>query len=275
MRRLASLGALLFACSPAGRGSSVAPTEPPLDIPPLHDAAAAPADDEGTVRFRRAPPTVGARWIVSTHAESRTADPASGPEISAYTSEYEVLILAVSGPAPSRVRLHFDTNVHSYRGAEKPTVLNGRSYVVDTNAPYVHGEGDAAVSEEERERVLDVFPDLGTRTRIDEVLPDDAMHVGQKRDDLAAAILRVIHPRAWTLAAGQATLARAAGDEAVFTVSLDATSGSGIRMKVEGEARVRLRDARLTGLALDGTYGHASSSTAGSFTLRRTVRDVR
>jgi hypothetical protein len=122
--------------------------------------------------------------------------------------------------------------------------------------------------------VLDVLPDLGTRTQIDQVLPDSAMAIGEERHELAGAILRVIHPRAWTLTRGTAVLSRAETEEAVFTITLDATSQSGLRVNVKGEARVRLRDARLTSLELEGTYDSPSSPAPGTFSLHRTVRDL-
>lgn len=95
------------------------------------------------------------------------------------------------------------------------------------------------------------------------------------RSELAAALLRAIHPRAWSLQAGTATLARVAADSAVFDVTLDAASESGLHLEVSGEARVRLTDAQLVELALDGRYetvaGAGAAEPPGTFSLRRTV----
>ena len=44
--------------------------------------------------------------------------------------------------------------------------------------------------------------------------------------------------------------ARTEGEDAVFDVTLDANGTSGVHMEVKGEARVRLRDAKLASLSL-------------------------
>jgi hypothetical protein len=140
----------------------------------------------------------------------------------------------------------------------------------------VRDASGATPSAEESERVLDVLPDIGTRTQVDQVLPDAAMAIGEARHELAGAVLRVIHPRAWTLNEGTAVLARTDGEDAVFTLGIDATGSNGLRMVVKGEAKVRLRDAHLTQIALDGSYDLAkgSASDPGTFSLRRTVTDL-
>lgn len=216
------------------------------------------------------PPAVGMRWAVATRAESRTDD---GDQISRYESDYTVEVLEVNGPAPSRVRLRFDRNVSIYREAERPTTVHGNTYVVHDVEPYVRDSSGTTASENETERVLDVFPDLGTRTRIDEVLPEEGMAIGDSRDDLAPALLRLIHPRLWQFVSGKATLARVEGGDAVFAVSIVAESrASGVKMDVKGEAHVRVRDTRLVALELSGAYDHGDA-TKGSFSLRRAVRD--
>jgi hypothetical protein len=213
---------------------------------------------------------------VTVHASSQSEDAQGGIQRSVYESDYRVEILAVDGPAPSRVRLRFLRNVYVYGDRGAATAIDGKEYVVDARAPHVRDASHGgAAPEAETQRVLDVFPDLGTRTRIDEVLPDEAMRIGDERDELAGAVLRVIHPRAWTLRAGSATLARVSGDSAVFEVSLDAASESGLHLEVSGEARVRLRDAQLVELALDGRYetkpNAGRSDPPGTFSLRRSV----
>lgn len=257
-----------LACTPAAQ-STRAPVEAALMVPPLNDAGPGRPAETG-VRFGRTAPAVGMRWAVSTRAESRGAD---GDQRSRYESDYTVEVLAVEGPAPSRVRLRFDRNVGIFRDAERPTTVHGNTYVVEGTAPFVRDEAGRAASENETERVLDVFPGLGTRTRIDEVLPEEAMAVGESRDDLAQALLRLIHPRLWKLAAGRATLARVEDGDAVFAVTLVAESpASGLKMEVKGEAKIRARDSRLVALDLEGAYDDGDAA-AGAFTLRRRVRD--
>ena len=257
-----------LACTPAAQSTN-APVESALVVPPMTDAGAGTAT-EG-VRFGRVPLAVGTRWSVSTRAESRTSD---GDQQSRYESDYTVEVLAVEGPAPSRVRLRFDRNVSIFRDAERPTTVHGNTYVVHDTQPFVRDASGVAASENETERVLDVFPDLGTRTRIDEVLPESPMTIGEARDDLAAALLRLVHPRLWQLESGKAALARVEGGDAVFAITIVATSkASGVHMDVKGEARIRVRDSRLVGLALDGAYDH-DDATKGSFVLRRVVRDL-
>ena len=273
----------LAACSPAAGPAPI--VEPALEIPRLprlthgDGGSAAPA---GGVRFGRVPPAVGARWKVQVAAKSASADPQGGMQLSEYASSYIVEVLGTNGPAPSRVRLSFERNVQRYQGIDKPTAIDGKTYVLDASVSQ-DGSGRWAVrdasggqaSEEEAERVRDVFPDLGTRTQIDQILPDAAMAIGESRDDLAGAILRVIHPRAWTLNDGSAVLARTEAEDAVFAITIDATGSNGLRMVVKGEARVRLRDARLVQISADGSYDHVKGGPdPGTFSLRRTVSDL-
>lgn len=257
-----------LACTPAAQITNV-PVEAALTVPPLADGGTSGAHDG--IRFRRVGARVGAKWAVTTLAESRTED---GDQVSRYESDYTVEVLAIDGPAPSRVRLRFDRNVSIFREAERPTTVHGNTYVVDAAEPHVRDASGGPASESETERVLDVFPDLGVRTRIDEVLPEAPMSIGESRDDLAPALLRLVHPRLWQLASGKATLDRVEGGDAVFSVVLVAESrSSGVRMDVKGEARIRIGDSRLVALALDGAYDHGDA-TKGSFTLRRAVRDL-
>jgi hypothetical protein len=271
-------GALAFAVGQAcgaPRPATLAPSRPDLVIPPLDTGRidrTAPGDG---IRFGHPVAEPGSGWNVVVHASSRSADGPSGEQISSYESAFRVEVLAVDGPAPSRVSLRFERNVYGYQGREAPTVIDGKEYVVDARAPHVRVAGGAAAPEAETERVLDVFPDLGTRARIDEVLPDASMRVGDTRDELAGAILRVIHPRAWTLRAGSATLSRSDGSSAVFDVIIDASSTSGLHVVLKGEAHVALRDSQLVDLRLDGTYegerDGGADAPPGTFSLRRTL----
>lgn len=277
-------------CTPAPTSPIVAPSTT-LEVPRIADggAGAEPAVTKNGVRFGRVPPAVGVKWAVTVDARSEASHPdPSAPggasvQLSEYVSEYTVEILEVNGPAPSKVRLAFEKNVQSYQGNDKATSIDGKTYVVQAIEPHVLDTSGTGALEEEAQRVLDVFPDLGTRTQIDQVLPDIAMQFGEERHELAGAVLHVIHPRAWTLTRGTAVLSRV--DEAdpkngpvgVFAITIDARGQSGIRMDVKGEARIRLRDARLVGIALDGTYDHPKGALAtepGKFALRRTVRDL-
>jgi hypothetical protein len=261
----------LSCCSPA-RPPTVS-VAPELVIPALGDGgAAAPAVGLG-VRFGHPPPVVGMAWTVTLRASSRSFDGAA-EQVSLYTSDSRVEVLAVDGPAPSRLRVRFTRNAYTLDGVDTPSPIDGKEYFIDAQVPHVRTLSDLAAPVAESERVLDIFPDLGTRARVDQVLPDDALTIGARHDDLVAAILRVLHPRAWTLRAGAATLARTEGDHAVFNVSLDASSDSGLAMKLEGEARVRLRDAQLVELSLDGPYelrAPGKVEPAGVFRLRRSV----
>lgn len=263
------LAFVLSACPAAASSPPV--VEPALDVPRLDGGIVSPSTG---IRFGRVPPVVGARWGVSVEARSALADPQGGTQVSEYISSYTVEVLATNGPAPSRVRLAFERNVQRYQGIDKATAVEGKSYVVVDAPPHVRDDAGGAAPEDEGQRVLDMFPDLGTRTQIDQVLPDAAMEIGDSRNELAGAVLRVIHPRAWTLNAGTAVLARTDGQEAVFTIAIDATGTNGLRMDVTGEARVRLRDARLSRISLDGTYRNDSASEPGTFALRRIVRDL-
>ncbi len=250
-----------------------------LVVPPLTAAeSSGNRNSRPGIVFGHPNAVVGAAWTVEVSAFSQAPDPQGGLQISTYLSDYRVDVLAVDGPAPARVRLRFDRNVRAYQEKETPTIIDGKEYVIDAQAPHVREVSGAAAPPDQTERVLDVFPDLGTRARIDEVMPDDAMQLGDRHDELAGAILRVIHPRAWTLREGSATLAKTDGGDGVFTVKLDASSTSGLRLVVSGEARVRLKDARLSDLALEGTYEEPKGTpdaAPGTFRLRRTMRDAK
>lgn len=213
---------------------------------------------------------------------SRSTDPAAPggaalpitEQIATYESEVEGEVIAVDGPVSSRTRLRFVRNVQVFQGRENETSVHGKEYVVDVRAPHVRDPAGAAAPDGESQRVLDVVADLGTRARIDELLPDEPMHVGDRRDELAAAIVRIIHPRAWTLRTGTARLARVEDDHAVFDVSLDAASEGGLHMTLSGNARIRIRDARLEDLTLDGSYETRHDGGAdppGTFSLRRRI----
>jgi hypothetical protein len=269
-----------------------------LEIPRIGDGggAVASAPPRNGVVFGRVPPRVGARWAVTVDAASELTvdDPsqAGGPDlqVSEYSSAFTVEILAVNGPVLTKVRIDFERNVQRFQHVDKATPIDGKSYIVEEAAPYVReaspggggGTGAGVVSAEEIRRVLDTAPELGTRSGIEQALPDEAMAIGDARPGLAEAILRVIHPRAWTMNSGSAALASRNGAAAVFAVSLHATSQSGIRMNVRGFATVHVEDATLESLALDGSFDGALAgptlrppvSTPGKFTLRRTVRPL-
>lgn len=257
-------------------GACPSPEARPSVVPPLVVGSAGPERMPHPTphAFGRPPAFVGQRWAVSTHATSVSTHPAAVGQETSYESHYVVTVLDASDGIPSGVSIAFETNFFDARGAVKPTAIHGKAYRVDAVAPFVHAEaGNAAPTEEEAKRVLDVLPDLGTRTRIEQVLPDGPVQAGDRRDDLAAAILRVVHPRAWRFDGGSAEVRRIDDDRAVFAVTLRATSESGLTLDVTGEASVRFVDARLVALDLAGDYGTADPQERGRFTLTRRVTD--
>lgn len=272
--RVAPLALLVRYAAVLALAACRAPEAPPpapigLAVPPLDAGGAQAIADEG-VRFGHPATTVGARSRISVRATSHAPDSAGGEQIATYVSELRIEVLAVDGPAPSRVRVAFAKNVHVTQGREVATSIDGRTYEVSTQAPEVRDAAGAPVPEEQAQRVLDVLPDLGTRARVDQVLPERAMKIGERRDEVASAVLRVVHPRAWTAREAHATLVRAAGDEAAFALALDAASDTGVRMKLTGEAAIRISDSRLVRVALDGSYEH-DGDPPGTFSYRRAV----
>ncbi len=249
----------------------VASVSPELVIPRLGgDAGGAPGAGDGA-HFAHSPAAVGATFLVELRATSHAPD-----QVAQYDSVYRVEVLAVDDAAPSRLKVRFLRNVHTYDGTPAPTAIDGNEYIVDGRSPWVHTLTGTAAPEPEAESVLDIFPDVGVRTPIDQVLPDEALPIGARRDDLAAAILHVMHPRSWKLDGGTATLLRVDGEHAVFAVAIHAVSVglAALHLHVTGEARVRLRDARLSELMLSGHYdeGGASKDAPPSvFELKRTI----
>ena len=255
------------ACSPSAPAPRVA--EVALDIPRM-DAGNGPTSAAGRVVFAHPSARVGARWRVTLHAES-VSDDASGHQLTTYDSESLVEVLAVDGPAATRFRVRFDRNVNAYQSAESPTPIHGKTYVVDVSAPHVRDERGAAATPDETERVENLFPDLGTRARVDEALPDEPAKIGDRRDDLARAILRVLHPRLWSADAATAVLGRVEGADAVFLVTLDASSTSGTKMHRAGEATVRTSDAVMSHVVLAGDYEPGAGNAHGVFKVERRV----
>lgn len=253
----------VFSCSPA----APPPVEPTLDIPRIAST------DAGTTapHFVREAPRVGARSRITVSASTQSPDP-QGAQHSSYESELHAEVLSVEGFATTEVRVRFARNAYRFRLLETPTAIDGKTYLVGVNPPFVRNESGGVVPSEEAERVLDVFPDLGTRTRIDEALPDDALHAGDRRDDLARAVLRVLHPRAWTADVATATLSRIEASDAVFAVELAAHSANGTKLDVNGDVRVRLRGAQLASIVLEGSYW-VGEKPDGTFRYERTVTD--
>lgn len=266
----AALGfTLLMGCPHAAEQP---PAEVALEVPRVDGgAAAAPIepDDANTARFGREPAKVGTRTRQHVLARSQWSD-----EESSYASEFVIEVLAVEGPVPSRVQIEFKKNERFDNVGHQATPVDGKTYRVDVHAPNVV---DAATGQpptpDEIERVTDVLPDFGTRSQIDQVLPEGAMHVGESRDDIARVIARILHPRIWSAESAHATLARVERGEAVFTIELAATSSlTRMRMVVGGEARVRLRDAQLLGFELKGMF-ERTNGERGKFDVTRVVRD--
>lgn len=275
----ALLSVPLFAGCARGAGipassSPAAPAEVALEVPRLDGGIVAPSpSDVGGVRFGREDAKVGDRTHQHVLARSTWND-----QTSTYESELVIEVLAVDGDGrrawPSRVKVQFLKNESFDNVSHQASPVDGRTYVVDVRAPHVVlASTNAVPSEDEVLRVTDVVPDLGARTQIDQVLPDDAMHIGEHRDDLTHAIARILHPRIWSVDEGRAVLARTEGGEAVFHVTLRASSSaSGMKIAVAGEARVRLRDARLDGFALAGEFVRPNGEK-GDFRVSRTTTE--
>jgi hypothetical protein len=268
---------------------------PPLD--PSRGGSVTPPSADESVRFGRTPAGVGMHWSVDVDARSelevaasgaRTGTPGGDLQILEYASQFRVDVLAIEGQSPTKLRVEFGKNVQRSSGsAARPDISSavaGHAYVVDEVSPFVRSDppGTRAVTAEEVERVLDVVPDLGTRPGVEQALPGGPMAIGQARPEIAAAILRLMHPRAWTLQQGSAVLTRADPEEAVFHVTLEATSQKNLRIRVAGDAHIRRRDAWLTAVELDGTFENGDSSSGsfwgpsdkpGSFRYRRVVRE--
>ena len=263
------------ACACREPVAPVAITAPSLDVPPL-DAGEEPISrTKNGAHFIHPVPRTGTVSLIAVSAVSRSHDSSGDLQITTYDSNVRVEVLAVDGPAPSRVRLRFLQNEESFQGSPKPSLVHHKEYFVDARAPHVRDAANVEAPEAEAQRVLDVFPDLGTRTRIDQLMPTEVMEIGERRDELAAALLRIVHPRAWTMLAGSATLVRIDGELAVFEVSLDGSSESGLHMVVSGEARIVLATAELAELSLDGQYDPNKTSgtpePGGTIRYRRRV----
>lgn len=269
---LVSLALLATGC-PREPEIARTPVEAPLEVPRVDGGIVAEADPTA-VHFRRVNAKVGDRS--HQHVLARSA---WNEQVASYESEFVIEVLAVEGPAPSRVRIEFRKNESFDNVSHQATPIDGLTYVVDVKAPHVlDARTNAPPSADEIARVTDVLPDLGTRAQIDQVLPDEAMHLGDRRDDIAKAIVRILHPRIWSVDKGTAVLTRTEPDEAIFHVTLDATSSaSGMKISVSGDARVRLRDARLEGFALGGTFerpaANGDPAERGTFEVERRVRD--
>ena len=212
-------------------------------------------------------------WAVDVHSRSTASDVGTGADFSEYVSRYRVEVLATNGPAPTRVSLAFEQNIQRHRGIDRPTSVHGKTYIVDVAPPHVRRVTGVVPAEEEAQRVLDVLPDLGTRTQIDQVLPETSMAIGDERNELAAAILRIIHPRAWTLEKGSAELTETDDDDALFSITIEATSMSGFRMNVRGEARIRMRETRLVSVELDGGFELKDGGDSGTFSYEWHLRE--
>jgi hypothetical protein len=241
-----------------------------LEVPRL-DAGATAAEpaDPNEVRFGRENAKVGDLSRQHVLARSHWND-----ETASYESEFVTEVLAVEGPAPSRVKIEFRKNENFDNVSRQATPIDGHTYVVDVHEPHVvEAATKAPPSADEIARVMDVLPDLGTRAQIDQVLPDGAMRIGEHRDDIAKAIARILHPRIWSVDKASAALARTENGEAVFQITLEATSSaSGMKIGVKGDARVRLRDARLQGFVLNGEFVRPNGEK-GAFEVTRTVSD--
>ncbi len=277
-QRLLPLMLALTAC--ASSAASPAPrSAPELVIPRLaRDAGAPEASGEGA-RFAHPPALVGMTWTVEQKASSRSPDPRGGGEQrSLYESTFRVEVLQVDGLVPSLVRLVILRNVRTFQDQIAPNAIDGRAFVIDALTMKVQSESGAEVGTLDREQLVDLVPELGRRSLVEQALPDAPLPIGGRDDDLARALLRVLHPRSWSFRNGAAALLRVEAGHGVFRVEIEAGAdgpdGNGLRLDVHGEARIRLADSRLTYFALDGRYelpGAAATNPPGRFELRRTL----
>ncbi|MCA9591004.1 MAG: hypothetical protein KC657_37155 [Myxococcales bacterium] len=257
----------LLACEPAALPAPRA--SEPVVIPTV----TAPASSEqkfGARVFR-----VGERWSVRTLAEGLADDGGGATQSSEYEALLHVTVLSVvgggaTGAAPSRLELHFEKSTRAYQHVPKPTDLHGKTYVVDATSEVVRDTSGAEVGEVERELVRDAYPDVGTSSRVEQALPDGTLTPGSDAPGLAEAVLRSLHPRAWTFNRGRATFKEIDGGEAVFEISLDTTSARGLHLDVSGEARFRLADRQQTRLVLRGSYEKTEPpEVQGQFSIER------
>lgn len=263
---------LVCACEPP----PVAPEPAAPRVVPVVEAprVTAPA------RFGEARSRVGDRWTVRTRATSRThiGDSGVGPQLTEYVSALEVRVLAVAGggevgPAPTKLALYFLQNERTQQGALAPTALHGRRYVLDAAVDGVRDEQGAEVSADERDQVLDVFPDVGTSARLEQALPGGDLVAGQVAPGLPEAALRSLHPRAWSFEAGRATVARVDGADAELEVTLSGRSQRGLHVTLSGVVRARLSDRRLVRLRLRGPFEgrDAMGESRGEIVIERDV----
>lgn len=235
-----------------GREPTLEARTPVLEVPRL-DAGKVEEDAGTGVRFAHPAATVGAITSVTVMARSSAPDDQDGEQVSSYASSFTVTVLEVDGPAPSRVKVAIERNAQTYQDRAKPTVIDGKTYELNSLTGQVSTASGAATPDE-AQRVMDVVPDLGARARLEEVLPERPMRIGERRDEVATAVLRLVHPRAWTAKAAEAKLARVEGELAVFEIKLEAQSATGVNMKIAGEAHVSTKDAKLRAVHLAGGY---------------------
>lgn len=279
-QRLLPLSLALAAC-PAAPFAPAPRSAPDLVIPRLDRDAGASEAVEGA-RFAHLPATVGTTWTVEQTASSRSPDPSGGGEQrTLYESTFRVEILQVDGPVPSLVRLVILKNVRTYQDRGTVTAIDGKSFVIDALSMKVRSDSGDEVGTIERDQLVDLVPELGRRSLVEQALPDAPLPIGGRADDLARALVRVLHPRAWNFLAGTAVLVRVEAGHATFRVEIesqadgpDGTDSNGLRLATRGEARIRLGDSRLMYFELDGRYELPTLGAAtlpGTFELRRTI----
>lgn len=278
-QRLLPLTIALAAC-PAAPLAPAPRSAPDLVIPRLDRGAGTSEPTGEGPRFGHPPATVGTTWTVEQEASSRSPDPGGGvgEQRSLYESKFRVEVLQVDGPVPALVRVVILRNVRTFQNRVTPSAIEGKSYVIDALSMNVQSELGDPVGTLDREQLVDLVPELGRRSPVEQALPDAPLPVGARDDDLSRALLRVLHPRSWNFRDGSAVLVRVEAGHAVFRVEIegqaDGLDGNGLKLDVHGEARIRLADSRLTLFSLDGRYelpGAAATNPPGTFELRRTV----
>jgi hypothetical protein len=257
----------LLACEPAALPA------PHVSEPVAIPTVSAPPTAErkfGARTFR-----VGERWSVRTWAEGLADDGGGATQSSRYDALLHVTVLSVvgggaSGAAPARLEVRFEKSLRAYQHEPKPTDLHGKTYVLDASTETVRDASGAEASANESELVRDAYPDVGTSSRIEQALPDGLLTPGMDAPGLAEAVLRSLHPRAWTFNHGRATFKEVDGEEAVFAIALDTTSARGLHLDVSGEARFRVADRQQTRLVLRGSYEKTEPpEVQGQFSIER------
>ena len=111
MLRVGSLALVVGqACACREPVAPVAMTAPSLSVPPLDGGSEPFSRTRNGAHFTHPVPRPGMVSLIAVSAVSRSHDPSGDLQVTTYDSNVRVEVLAVDGPAPSRVRLRFLQN---------------------------------------------------------------------------------------------------------------------------------------------------------------------